>query len=45
MQPTDIFSMHDKVVFVSGASSGLGRHFALTLAKAGAHVILGARSA
>ena len=33
----------DKVALVTGASSGLGRHFALTLAKAGARVAVVAR--
>ena len=32
-----------KSALVTGASSGLGRHFALTLAKAGAKVAMGAR--
>ncbi len=32
-----------RVALVTGASSGLGRHFALTLARAGARVALGAR--
>ncbi|MGE0718949.1 MAG: SDR family NAD(P)-dependent oxidoreductase, partial [Alphaproteobacteria bacterium] len=32
-----------KVAFVTGASSGLGRHFATTLAAAGARVVLAAR--
>lgn len=32
-----------KVAFVTGASGGLGEHFALTLARAGAQVIVGAR--
>lgn len=34
-----------KAAIVTGASSGLGRHFALTLARAGAKVALGARRA
>lgn len=34
-----------RVAFVTGASSGLGRHFALVLARAGARVIIGARRA
>jgi NAD(P)-dependent dehydrogenase (short-subunit alcohol dehydrogenase family) len=32
-----------KTAFVTGASSGLGRHFALTLARAGCAVMVGAR--
>lgn len=32
-----------RVAFVTGASSGLGRHFALTLARAGARVAIAAR--
>lgn len=38
--------MHDlshKTALITGASSGLGAHFAMVLAKAGADVILGAR--
>lgn len=38
-----MFDLTDKRVFVTGASSGLGRHFAAVLAQAGAHVIVGAR--
>lgn len=38
-----LFSMKHKIVMVTGASSGLGKHFAITLAKAGADVILAAR--
>lgn len=40
---TDRFSLTGKVAFVTGASSGLGRHFARVLANAGAAVALGAR--
>lgn len=39
------FDLTDKVAIVTGASSGLGRHFALTLAKAGAKVAVCARRA
>ena len=34
-----------RVALVTGASSGLGRHFALVLARAGARVVIGARRA
>jgi NAD(P)-dependent dehydrogenase (short-subunit alcohol dehydrogenase family) len=37
------FSLAGKCALVTGASSGLGRHFALTLAAAGAAVAAGAR--
>jgi len=39
----DIFSMKDKVVVVTGASSGLGARFAEVLTGAGASVVLAAR--
>ncbi len=38
-----IFDLHNKIALVTGASGGLGNHFAQTLARAGAHVILAAR--
>ena len=41
----DLFDLTDSVVLVTGASGGLGRHFALTLARAGARVAVGARRA
>ncbi len=41
----DLFSLRGKIALVTGASRGLGRHFALTLARAGADVIVTARSA
>lgn len=37
------FSLRDKVALVTGASSGLGRHFATVLAQSGARVVLAAR--
>lgn len=37
------FDIAGRAAIVTGASSGLGRHFALTLARAGAKVALGAR--
>ena len=38
-----MFSLANKTALVTGASSGLGRHFANVLADAGAHVVLAAR--
>ncbi|MFT3899334.1 MAG: SDR family oxidoreductase [Gordonia sp. (in: high G+C Gram-positive bacteria)] len=43
MPITDLFSVHDKVVIVTGASSGLGVAFATAFAEAGADVVLAAR--
>ncbi len=40
-----LFSMQGKTVLVTGASSGLGAHFAKVLARAGAKVAIGARRA
>jgi NAD(P)-dependent dehydrogenase (short-subunit alcohol dehydrogenase family) len=39
----DMFRLDGKLVLVTGASSGLGRHFACRLASAGARVALAAR--
>jgi len=39
----DRFRMDDRVVVITGASSGLGRGFAHAFAEAGAHLVLGAR--
>ncbi|WP_421793759.1 SDR family NAD(P)-dependent oxidoreductase [Hydrocarboniphaga effusa] len=39
------FSLEGRIALVTGASSGLGRHFAQTLARAGAIVAAGARRA
>ncbi|MGH6930885.1 MAG: SDR family NAD(P)-dependent oxidoreductase [Dongiaceae bacterium] len=39
------FDLTDRAAIITGASSGLGRHFALTLARAGAKVAIAARRA
>lgn len=39
----DPFSIKDKHIVITGASSGLGHHFAGVLSAAGANVVLGAR--
>jgi NAD(P)-dependent dehydrogenase (short-subunit alcohol dehydrogenase family) len=41
--PSHLFDLRGQVVLVTGASSGLGRHFAKTLAAAGAKVAIAAR--
>lgn len=38
-----LFRLDGKVALVTGASSGLGRHFAKVMAQAGAHVVVAAR--
>jgi NAD(P)-dependent dehydrogenase (short-subunit alcohol dehydrogenase family) len=45
MSNSNPFALTDKVAIITGASSGLGRHFAITLAKAGAKVAIAARRA
>lgn len=42
--PRELFDLSGKRAFVTGASMGLGRRFAWTLARAGAEVVLAARS-
>jgi len=39
----NMFSVENKVIFVSGASSGVGEHFSEMLASRGARVVCGAR--
>ena len=39
----DLFKLHGQLALVTGASSGLGEHFAKTLSEAGANVFIGAR--
>jgi NAD(P)-dependent dehydrogenase (short-subunit alcohol dehydrogenase family) len=45
MSNSNPFALTDKIAVITGASSGLGRHFAITLAKAGAKVAIAARRA
>lgn len=40
---TNSFSLDGRVALITGASSGLGRHFAQVLAASGARVVVGAR--
>ena len=44
MSVMEQFRLNGRRALVTGASSGLGRHFALSLAQAGASVIVAARS-
>jgi NAD(P)-dependent dehydrogenase (short-subunit alcohol dehydrogenase family) len=39
----ELFEVTGRTALVTGASSGLGQHFALTLARAGARIVVGAR--
>src|SRR5215208_5970973 len=41
----EMFRLDERKALVTGASSGLGRHFALTLAQAGAELVVAARRA
>lgn len=41
--PADLFRLDGRTAVVTGASSGLGAHFARVLHRAGAHVVMGAR--
>ena len=41
----DLYSLENRVALITGASSGIGRHMAATLARAGADVVLVGRRA
>jgi NAD(P)-dependent dehydrogenase (short-subunit alcohol dehydrogenase family) len=43
MSVLDLFRLDDKVAIITGASSGLGAGFSISLAEAGADIVLGAR--
>ena len=43
MSVDELFDLRENTALVTGASSGLGRHFATTLARHGARVVLAAR--
>ncbi|MNQ65009.1 3-oxoacyl-[acyl-carrier-protein] reductase FabG [compost metagenome] len=43
MSDTNLFSLKDKTVLITGASSGIGAHLAVTAARAGGRVVLAAR--
>jgi len=43
MKPAEIFNISSRTALITGGGTGLGRQFALTLAEAGATVILAAR--
>ncbi|HCQ39862.1 MAG TPA: hypothetical protein DIV39_11965, partial [Verrucomicrobiales bacterium] len=42
--PSSLFDLSGKTAFVSGASRGLGKGFALALARAGADLVISSRS-
>lgn len=44
MQTASLFQLAGKTVLVTGASRGLGKHFALTLARAGADIAITSRT-
>lgn len=43
MTPAQLFDMSGRTALITGGGTGLGRQFSLTLAEAGATVILAAR--